>query len=121
MSSLFSNRAPDGACLLTLFLGGAQFPERTALSEEDILKNALHDMRHLLGIQTPPLFHKTIFHPQSIPQYNLGFGAILESMKTIESKLPGLFFAGPCRDGISVGNAICSAQKVASHILKVRP
>ena len=116
-ASIFPQRAPDGETLLTLFIGGAIAPEKAAQSDDELVQNALVDLRDLLGFSgeaTSITIHRS---PQAIPQYNLGHETFVEQMKQIKTQFPGIHFAGPCCDGISVGNAILSGLKNARTIM----
>jgi len=116
ISSIFPGRAPEGMVLLTTFVGGALAPERALHSEDEILKNVLHDLRVTLGLKGEPLYRNLSVHPQAIPQYNVGYEKFLDAMKQIEADLPGLFFAGHYRDGISVADSILSGLNIAERI-----
>jgi len=117
-SSIFADRAPDGMVLLTLFIGGAQAPEKALQDAGEMVQNALTDLRDLLGLRGDPTFQHLSPYPQSIPQYNVGYGKYLNRMLLIETNHPGIHFAGHYRDGISVGNSILSGINVAERIIK---
>ncbi len=116
-SSIFPERAPVGAALLTLFIGGALAPEKALQNEEKMLTNALTDLQKLLGLTGEPEFKHLSVWPQAIPQYNLGYERFLDHMKQIENTHAGIHFAGHYRDGISVANSILSGINVAERII----
>ena len=115
-SSIFPQRAPDGRVLLTLFIGGAQAPEKALQTGDEIIQNALTDLRDLLGLRGDPTYQHLSVYPQAIPQYNVGYGKYINRMLLIETNHPGIHFAGHYRDGISVGNSILSGIHVAKRI-----
>jgi oxygen-dependent protoporphyrinogen oxidase len=120
-SSLFPNRAPDGHLTLTSYIGGERHPELAALPPEELIELTLGDLRALFGAKGVPTFRHCAFYPRAIPQYNLGYGRFRARMTDIETKFPGLYFAGHYRDGISLGDSIVSGCNIAERVEKSRP
>jgi len=118
-SSMFENRAPRDRVLLTVFAGGARDPQLLHQSADRIAEMALDDLRSLLGIAGAPTFMDAKIIERSIPQYNVGYGAVKELIRGIETRCPGLFFAGNFSHGISVSDCIAggaaAAEKVAER------
>jgi oxygen-dependent protoporphyrinogen oxidase len=112
-SSLFPNRAPKGEVLITAFMGGSRAPDLPGRSPEELAGLAARDLSALLGIQGEPVKYHVASIPRAIPQYNVGFGAVKDWMRQTEKSAPGLYFAGPSCDGISVADCIVSAEKAA--------
>jgi oxygen-dependent protoporphyrinogen oxidase len=117
-SSLFPNRAPAGCVTLTSYLGGARAPELAKRPAKELFDLTLADLRKLVGVRGEPTFRHHTFYPKAIPQYNVGFGAYRARMKEIETKAPGLFIAGHCRDGVSLGDSILAGTNVVERIRK---
>ena len=117
-SALFPNRAPAGYLNLTSYVGGARYPELASLPPEKLVELVLADLRVLLGVTGQPVFVHTAFWPRAIPQYNVGYGQYRELLTDIESKSPGLFFAGHYRDGVSLGDSIVSGVNIAERVGK---
>lgn len=117
-SSIFPERAPVGAALLTVFIGGASAPEKAMQSEEEMLASTLADLQQLLGLTGEPEFKHLSVWPQAIPQYNVGYERFLDHMKQIENAHAGIHFAGHYRDGISVANSILSGINIAERIIQ---
>jgi oxygen-dependent protoporphyrinogen oxidase len=118
-SSVFAGRAPDGHVALTVMAGGVLQPEMAKLSAPDLLAAVTPDLRALLGVKGDPVFMRHASWPRAIPQYNLGQQRFNEAMSKCEKAHPGLFIGGHVRDGVAVGNCICSgermAEKAAAH------
>ncbi len=110
-STLFPGRAPENHVLLTTFVGGARQPELARASPEELKHNVLTDLRSLLGIRGDPVYAASQAWPRAIPQYTVGHGRFLNAIERWEAENPGLFFAGPVRDGISVGQCIASGRR----------
>jgi len=117
-STLFPDRAPADHVLLTTFVGGARAPNR-ATSDSASLKRLVHrDLDALLGVNASPIFQRHIHWPHAIPQYELGYGAVKETLNALEACHPQIAFAGNYRSGVSVGDALTSGVEAAERILE---
>lgn len=115
-SSLFPYRAPAGHVAVSCYLGGRRAPELATRDTASAITLALDDLRFMLGVRGDPVFaHHTVF-PKAIPQYEVGFGRFKNWMNQIESSAPGLFLAGPFRDGISLSDSIISGARAAERL-----
>lgn len=115
-STLFPGRAPEGHVLLTCFLGGARYPEDALLSEAQQVARVTADLQLLLGVRGEPAFvHRQVW-PRAIPQYELGYDAVLDTIASLEAAWPGLHLAGNYLSGISVGEAFASGYAAADRI-----
>jgi oxygen-dependent protoporphyrinogen oxidase len=117
-SALFPNRAPDGHVLLTSYVGGERQPQLASLPPDQLVPLVCKDLGVLLGVRSPPKFVHTFFNPRAIPQYNVGYGRYKELLADIETRSPGLFFAGCYRDGVSLGDSIVSGVNMAERVSK---
>lgn len=115
-SSLYPNRAPAGHVLLTTYIGGARASELALKPEDELIRIVQRDLAIVLGANGTPTFQCCMVYPKAIPQYELGYAAYRARFDEIESKAPGLFFAGHYRDGISVGDSILSGCNVATRV-----
>jgi protoporphyrinogen/coproporphyrinogen III oxidase len=115
-SSLFPNRAPAGHVTLTSYVGGERYPELPALPHEELFALTCEDLRVLLGVKGRPTFQHAVVYPKAIPQYNVGYGRFRELMTSLETRLPGLFFAGHYRDGISLSDSMVSGCKAVERV-----
>ena len=116
-SSMFANRAPKDHVLLTVFSGGARNPQLLRLTPDQIAQLALDDLRSLLGITGTPSFVDVKKVESSIPQYNVGYGAVKGLVQRIETRCPGLFFSGNFCHGISVSDCITGGSAAADRLL----
>jgi oxygen-dependent protoporphyrinogen oxidase len=116
-SSNFSNRAPEGHILLTVLMGGARHAEIAELSNEKVIETATAEINDLLKPQGVPTFQHLKLWKCAIPQYNLGYGNILDALDRAESDNPGLHFIGNYRNGISVGACIKNATELAKRLV----
>lgn len=115
-SSLFPGRAPEGHVGLTVMVGGVRQPDIARLPTDKLLAVVDRDLRELLGVQGAPVFQRHTFWPRAIPQYNLGYGAHLETMAEAERRHGNLFIGGQARDGIALPACIAAGEKLADRV-----
>jgi protoporphyrinogen/coproporphyrinogen III oxidase len=116
-STLFPGRAPGGHVLLTCFLGGMRHPEDGSLSEAEQVAMACRDLARLLDVRAEPAFVLRQPWSRAIPQYETGYGRVLETLGRLEAEWPGLAVAGSVRGGISLGEALVSGFAAADALV----
>jgi oxygen-dependent protoporphyrinogen oxidase len=123
-SSLFSSRAREGIVTITSFIGGATDVDIIHLSEPQIAGIVAEENARILGITGLPLESAVWKYPRALPQYNLGHGHIVESIRDAERNLPGLFFAGNYLEGPALGkcieNGFHTAEAAAKYLHSTR-
>jgi protoporphyrinogen/coproporphyrinogen III oxidase len=117
-SSLFPDRAPEGHVLITAFVGGTRDPDLVQADPQTLTARVIDDLRGLLGISGEPTFRTVQIWPKAIPQYVLGYGRFKEIAENAERRNPGLVLAGTYRDGVSLGDAIASAEQACMRALE---
>ena len=115
----FKGRAPAGYALLRAFVGGALQPEKFALDEDEMLAAVRRDLRDLLGIEKPPLFHQVAKWPRSMPQYHLGHLERAARIRARLKQLPSLRLAGNAYGGAGIPDCIRSGEQAANEIISV--
>ncbi len=116
-SSNFPKRAPEEHALFTILMGGAKHPEIIDWDERRIFETALGEASNLLKPSGEPVFQHLKVWRHAIPQYNVGYGDILSSIKHAEAVNPGLHFIGNYRGGISMGSCIRNATELARKLV----
>jgi oxygen-dependent protoporphyrinogen oxidase len=114
----FPNRAPEGMETLRVFIGGALRPDLAAVTEDDALHLAARDLWQYLGIRADPVWHSFSRWPESMPQYAVGHGELIESVTQSLSKLPGIFLAGNAYSGVGLPDCISSGEAAAEAIVR---
>jgi oxygen-dependent protoporphyrinogen oxidase len=115
-SAIFGGRAPAGHVAMTSFIGGARSPGLTDLSDADLHSEVLRELEKILGIKGDPVVTSITRWRKAIPQYELGYETVLESMDECENQNPGLFFCGNFKGGIAVGDCIMNSEKTAGRV-----
>lgn len=114
-SSIFADRAPRGHVQLVAFFGGARHPESALWEESRQVDTLLEELHTLLGLEpgrAPVKIERRTWR-HAIPQYEVGYGHILERIEAIEASQRGLRFAGNWRDGIAVPDVVALARRLA--------
>ncbi len=105
-SSVFENRAPDGYHLFTTFIGGSRRAELVQNSDEELVKLAIDELEHILGVKSDPVFLNVKKWDQAIPQYNVGYETVVDAIETFTEQNPGIFFCSNFYRGISVSDCV---------------
>ncbi|MBI5020476.1 MAG: protoporphyrinogen oxidase [Ignavibacteriales bacterium] len=116
-SSLFPNRSPKNHIALTTFVGGSRQPELTELDDDELLEIVLDDLKILMQIESKPVYSKIVGWKKAIPQYNLGYGNILDKITRFEDNFRGTFVTGNYRGGIAVGDCFINSDKTVEKIV----
>jgi oxygen-dependent protoporphyrinogen oxidase len=114
-SSIFENRAPEGRVLLRSMMGGACFPDRIDLSDDEVVTRVREDLKHIMGIREAPSFIRIFRHAKAIPQYTAGHGRRLAALDEQCRMQPGLFLAGNSYRGIGLNDCVAAAMKAADE------
>ncbi|HEX8736298.1 MAG TPA: protoporphyrinogen oxidase [Pyrinomonadaceae bacterium] len=116
-SVIFGNRAPDDFHLLTTFIGGARNAEIVETGDEEaLIKIALEELNSILGTSGAPVFARLKKWEKAIPQYNIGYEKIIDSIEDFKKRNAGIFFCSNFYRGISVSDCIKNSRLAAAEI-----
>src|SRR5215468_466258 len=115
-SSLFAGRAPEGWACLTNFIGGATDREAIKLSDEELIRIVHNDLNKALGLSGEPRRLPITRYERAIPQYTLGHAARVERIESLLRDTHGLWISGNYLRGVSLGDCIKNADRVAVEI-----
>jgi oxygen-dependent protoporphyrinogen oxidase len=110
-SALFPDRAPTGAVLVRVLLGGAVDPSVAELSDADAVAVATDDLRRLFGVRETPVRTHLARWPRAIPQYEVGHPARVRAIDEEIGRLPGLHLAGNALHGIAFSKAAAEGAR----------
>jgi oxygen-dependent protoporphyrinogen oxidase len=110
---------PDGKGhhLFTTFIGGSRDGDLVLQTDKELISLALDELRPLLGINGEPEFISLKRWSGAIPQYNLGYGKVIDSVEALQSQNPGVFVCSNFYNGISVGDCVKNGRATAKRIL----
>jgi protoporphyrinogen/coproporphyrinogen III oxidase len=119
-SSIFPDRAPEGAVLLRALCGGWQRAEMVDWDEPRLLAAVRAELRVAMGITAEPIFHRVVRWERAIPQYHVGHLARLARLETILRRHPGLELGGNAYRGVALNDCteqgIVLAERVARFL-----
>ncbi|KAK9120036.1 hypothetical protein Scep_018129 [Stephania cephalantha] len=120
-STMFPERAPSDVYLYTTFVGGSRDRNLAKASVDELKQVVTSDLRKLLGAEGEPALFKyrpcCFYWSKAFPLYGRNYNSVLEAINEMEGSLPGFFYAGNHRGGLSVGKAIASGCKAADLVL----
>ena len=110
VSSKWETRAPEGAALLRVFIGGAHDAHAVDLEDGELIDVAVRDIKPVLGIATPPLLGRAYRWRRAGAQHNVGQ---LARMAEIDARLcehPGLMVAGSGFRSVGIPDCIADGR-----------
>jgi oxygen-dependent protoporphyrinogen oxidase len=116
VSRLFDERAPEGAQLLSCYLGGVSDPQALKDSDERLLESVVDDLEKVLGRRVTPRFVRVLRHPTAIPQLTLGHLDRIQQLQTRADELGGLVLAGNYLSGVGMNDAAASGLVAAQRV-----
>ena len=117
-SSLFPDRAPSGQALITAFVGGALNPSAARAPDSELVASTHGELKRVLGITADPRVVAITRYERSIPQYNLGHFARVRRIEQLVSETRELGLIGNYLHGVSTGDCIKEADRVARSAFK---
>lgn len=112
-SSLFEGRAPKGKALLTVFIGGARNPALARLGDAELISTAHIELQKILKISGEAQPVAITRWERAIPQYNIGHAARVRRIEGLLEETRGLRLIGNYLHGVSTGDCIKEADRVA--------
>jgi len=112
----YAGRAPEGKALVTVFIGGARNPDIVRRADDELLSVAHRELQKVLGISNEPALVAITRYERAIPQYNLGHYARVQEIENLLDGLPELRLIGNYLHGVSTGDCIKEADRVAQEL-----
>jgi oxygen-dependent protoporphyrinogen oxidase len=116
MSSMFSDKAPEGGALLAAFAGGRLNSEICKLTDEEITDIVQHECKELLSYSGNPDLIRIHRYSHAIAQYTTHQEKVIKTCEELENKYPHLYFNGGYINGISIADRVKQGYKTAKHI-----
>ncbi|KAH7518828.1 hypothetical protein FEM48_Zijuj09G0212800 [Ziziphus jujuba var. spinosa] len=114
---MFPDHAPNDLYLYTTFVGGSRNKELANSSIDELKGVVVSDLRQLLGAEGEPKFVNHFYWKKAFPLYGYNYDSVIAGIEKMEKNLPGFFYAGNNRCGLSVGKAIASGCKAAELVI----
>lgn len=115
----WEHSTPKGKVLLRCYVGRAGDETIVDLSDDQIIKIVLDDLKKTMDITMNPDFSVVSRWKNAMPQYTVGhkqrMAAILKGM---ERELPGVFLAGASYGGVGVPDCIDQGEAAVKNVLE---
>jgi oxygen-dependent protoporphyrinogen oxidase len=117
LSSLLSNRAPEGGALCSVFVGGIRREDLAEKEDDEIREIVRREFSDVMRLKdfTPDLF-KIIRYNYAIPQYGIESRGKLDAIEKLQNNYKGLIIGGNTRDGIGMADRIKQGKNLANSI-----
>jgi oxygen-dependent protoporphyrinogen oxidase len=117
-SSVYPGRAPEGAALLRVMIGGAHDPTALSLGDDAVVALVRGELQQAMGITAVPRFVRIFRHPVGIPQYTTGHLGRLARIDGALARHPGLFVTGNSYLGVAINACVAEAGPLAARIVE---
>jgi oxygen-dependent protoporphyrinogen oxidase len=115
-SNKFANRSPENHLLLRLFIGGSQAENWIERSDEELIQQALDDLRRIANINDAPLFAKVSRWHSAMPEFAIGHRKIIEELRNLSELEGSLFVANNVMNGVGIPDCITAAKATAQQL-----
>lgn len=116
MSSLYSERAPEGKVLLTSYLGGARAPQQAGRDDNSLCDRLLNDLKGLLDLNGDPDYIRIDRHSHGLPLYHGAYQARLSQIGQRLAQWRGLHISANYIGGVAVRERIFQGHQTANNI-----
>jgi len=116
-SNVFPQRAGPNQIMLRVLLGGAHHPAIINNTSKQIISHAIKEIDTIYGLKAKPLETFIKIWPKAIPQYEINYPILRQTIAQQCAKTPGLYLCANYLDGISFNDCIHNAKSLAGSIL----
>ncbi|WP_040204467.1 protoporphyrinogen oxidase [Neobacillus jeddahensis] len=114
----WEHSTPEGKALLRCYVGRSGDETIVDLSDDQIIKIVLDDLKKTMDITMDPEFAIVTRWNNSMPQYTVGHKQRLATiLDRIKAELPGVFLAGSSYGGVGVPDCIDQGEAAVQSVL----
>jgi len=117
VNNKFPERAPADTLLLRVFLGGALHPETADLDDDALVDLSRAHVESVLGLDSPPRFHRSFRYPRSMPQFGVGHRERIDALRSRLERYPGLIVCGAAAGATGLPDCIAAGERAAHEAL----
>jgi len=117
-SSIFPDRAPDGAKALRVMIGGQRQPELARQEDDRLIDTALRGIRETMGIDVAPDVTFVKRWDRGIPNYPVGHLANVDTLFEQLRVYPGLYLNSNAYYGIGLNDCVRNSREVARKAIE---
>lgn len=115
-SSIFPDRAPEGARSLRVMIGGQRNPELVDQDEAGLIRTALAGIRNTMGVAQEPDVSFVKRWDRGIPSYRPGHIANVDAIYERLGTFPGLHLNSNAYRGIAMNDCARNSRELAIRI-----
>lgn len=119
-SRKWKHTSRDGNLLVRLFYKNSnpRYTELAAMTDEELVEVARHDIKTSLGIEEKPTVVNVTKWIDQMPRYDLAHNEALTAVvKDLEDRYPNLLLAGCSYFGVGIGACIQNGKNTAERII----
>lgn len=115
----WDNVSPEGHELLRVYIGRVGDESIVELSDNEIEKIVLQDLKRAVGLEAQPLLVNVARWKEAMPQYTIGHELRMSTMKTqFYEEYPNVYLTGSSYEGISIPDCVLQGKETAEQILQ---
>lgn len=119
----YAGRAPEGAVLLRVFIGGACQADLLRLPRAHLVELAHREVANLLQIRGTPTLRHIVRQQHAMPQYYVGHGERVARIEARLAQFSSIALAGSALYGVGVPACIRSGEvaveRIVPHLQKI--
>jgi len=120
-SSVFPDRAPAGAKILRVMIGGQRDPAALELDDAGLVARALDGVRQAMGVTATPDTRYVCRWPRGIPNYGPGHLANVAAIDAAVAAIPGLHLNSNAYHGVAMNDCCDQSLRLAERIVAALP
>ncbi|MBD8003800.1 protoporphyrinogen oxidase [Bacillus norwichensis] len=110
---------PEGKVLLRCYVGRAGEETVVDLSDEEIERIVLADLKRTMDLTAKPNFTIVTRWKQAMPQYTVGHKERIDKIKSdFQNNMPGVFIAGSSYEGLGIPDCIDQGKAAVNDVLR---
>jgi protoporphyrinogen/coproporphyrinogen III oxidase len=113
----YPGRAPEGAALVRVFLGGAMNEAALEAEDEALAATARGQLAEVIAARGEPLFAQVSRHVKAMPQYQVGHLARVDAIESAARRHPPLALAGAAYRGVGISDCVRSGEAAAEALM----
>jgi oxygen-dependent protoporphyrinogen oxidase len=115
-SSIFPDRAPEGAKSLRVMIGGQRNPDLVQQDEAGLIATAREGIRRTMGVDTEPDVSFVQRWERGIPNYAVGHLQAMETLFTHVGRHPNLHLNCNAYRGIAMNDCVRNSRELAEKM-----
>ena len=115
-STMFEDRAPEGHVALSAYIGGSRAPDLAGISADELMAEARAEYADVLGVKGDPVVSRVRQWPLGIPQAGVGHTSLVNDLRSMSDRAPGMFATGNYLNGPSVAACVAEAERTANEV-----